>query len=219
MEEAGVSDNYSDGNKAGFLTTDCHFLYVWFPSLPTSLPVLPVIQGAIPGLKDCVFCSLSTQNCSPRLPTAPTLSPDAQYMEKNAEDAFPCATGDGHNSVLLQQMSHISYSLKKPRNESVRVCLGGEGEQRNDGRCLLTDSMVQIRPSVPRRADASCTHTANAYIFHISHATPLPLPKKAHKTPNPPHFRVHKNKSHLRRIYSFFHRGFNYLFAFRIKDS
>lgn len=187
MEEAGVSDNYPDGNKAGFLTTDCHFLYVWFPSLPTSLPVLPVIQGAIPELKDWEFCSLSTQNCSPRLPTAATLSPDAQYMEKNAEDAFPRTTGDSHNSALLQQMSYISYSLKKPRNESVRVCLGGGGQRTKEWWEMSVDRQ---RGSDQTIRSATQTHPAHIllmhiyFIFHMQHL--LPPPKKAPKTPKPP---------------------------------
>lgn len=186
MEEAGVSDSYSDGNKAGFLTTDCHFLYVWFPSLPTLLPVRLVIQGAIPELKDWEFCSLSIQNCSPRLPTAHPQSRCTVHGKKMRRMHFHAPLG----TTTIQFFSnrcHISAILWRSHATRGCGCVGGGKEQRNDARCLLTDSVVRIRPSVPRCTDASCTHTAKAYIFHIFTCNISPLQKSPQNT-QPPTF-------------------------------
>lgn len=65
MEEAGVSDNYSDGNKAGFLTTDCHFLYVWFPSLPPSTSSHPGSHSWTQGLGILLFINPKLFSPSP----------------------------------------------------------------------------------------------------------------------------------------------------------
>lgn len=186
-----------------FLATDCHFLYLQLLSLPRSQYIHNPCHKRSPYWTERLrICSLPTQSCSFLLATAASLSPDAQFPEQHAEEECPCIIGDGHNSVLLQQMSYISLSLK-PRNE---IAWGGGGkEQKNDGRCSLTDSVLQIRPSDPD-ADASCPNAANLYKFHISHA-------------HSGYLWVNKDKSHLRRIYSFLHRGFNYILAFRIKGS
>lgn len=99
-------------------------LFSFSPSLAPSASITPAIKGGITELKDWQFCSLPTQSCSSLLPTAASLSLDAEFLEKHAEEKFPCTTGDGHNSV--QQMSNIK-------------------EQRNDGCCSLTGSALQIR--------------------------------------------------------------------------
>lgn len=184
MDEAGVSDNYSDGNKAGFLTTDSHFLYVWFPSLPPSTSSHPGSHSWTQGLGILLFIN-------PKL-FSPQRRPSVQMhrtWKKMRRMHFRAPLGTA-TIQFFSNRCHISAILW--RSHAMRACGsvwgGGGKEQRNEGRCLLTDSVVRIRPSVPRHTDASCTHTANAYIFHISHATSPPPSKKAHKTPNPPTF-------------------------------